>query len=103
MGCAHCSVDSRGDSPTIADCDLFGRILDWIAREDAFDVVAFSGGEPFVERRGLTLACDRLVAAGKRIVLFPRGGWARQARTPARTRRALEQSTTASPSPDALH
>lgn len=103
VGCAHCSVDSRGNSPTIADFDLFGRILDWIAREDAFDVVAFSGGEPFVERRGLTLACDRLAAAGKRIVLFTSGVWARQARTPAWTRRVLEQSTTVYLSTDAFH
>ena len=30
VGCAHCSVDSRRDSPTITDFELYGEILDWL-------------------------------------------------------------------------
>jgi hypothetical protein len=40
-------------------------------------LVGISGGEPFVERRGLTLAMERLAAARKSVVLYTSGVWAR--------------------------
>ena len=56
VGCAHCSVDSRSDSPTISNFDLFAQLLDGICEQTDLQVVGISGGEPFAERRGLTLA-----------------------------------------------
>lgn len=76
VGCEHCSVDSRATSPMITDFERFERIVDWIAGQFALEVVGISGGEPFVERRGLTLATSRFVAAGKRLVVFTSGVWA---------------------------
>ncbi len=83
VGCAHCSVDSRSDSPTISDWQLFGEVVDWFCSQSGPEVVGISGGEPFVERRGLTLASRRLAAAGKRQVVYTSGVWASAAR-PAR-------------------
>ena len=62
VGCAHCSVDSRRDSPTITDFELFGEIVEWLVAQD-HDVIGTSGGEPFVERRGLSLAAPVEVAS----------------------------------------
>jgi hypothetical protein len=76
VGCAHCSVDSRRDSPTIVDFHLFERLIEGICNLEEVQVVGISGGEPFVERRGLTLAADRLSRAGKVIVLYTSGVWA---------------------------
>ena len=76
VGCHHCSVDSRPDSPMIADFELFAVILDWMCANQALSIIGISGGEPFVERRGLTLAIRRFAAAGKRLVVFTSGVWA---------------------------
>src|SRR2546421_2554616 len=73
VGCAHCSVDSRADSPSIADFALFGQIVDAICARPEVRVVGISGGEPFVERRGLTLAARKLFQASKDIVLYTSG------------------------------
>lgn len=103
VGCAHCSVDSRRDSPTIVDFELFGEIVDWLCSEPELDVVGISGGEPFVERRGLTLAVDRLAGAGKRIVIYTSGLWATGAEAPAWVRDVLGRTTTVFLSTDAFH
>jgi organic radical activating enzyme len=103
VGCAHCSVDSRTDSPTIADFELFDGILDWICEQDTFEVVGISGGEPFVERRGLTLAVRRITDAGKRVVLYTSGVWATRPRPPAWIAEMLERATTVCLSTDAYH
>lgn len=76
VGCAHCSVDSRSDSPSIRDFALFEGLLETIASQPKLTTVGISGGEPFVERRGLTLTVDRLRAAGKDLVLYTSGVWA---------------------------
>jgi hypothetical protein len=76
VGCAHCSVDARSDSPTIRDFDRFEAVLAGVCATPELDIVGISGGEPFVERRGLRLAVDRLNHAGKRIVLYTSGVWA---------------------------
>ena len=103
VGCKHCSVDSRPDSPTIQDFALFEEIVDWIAADSGFDVVGISGGEPFVERRGLSLACRRLRAAGKRIVVFTSGIWARQERVPRWIEEVLDGCASIYLSTDAFH
>jgi hypothetical protein len=82
VGCAHCSVDSRADSPTISDFELFGRILEWVAAQPELELVSITGGEPFVERRGLALATRRLGAAGKVLAVYTSGVWANGARIP---------------------
>jgi hypothetical protein len=82
VGCAHCSVDSRTDSPTISDFELFGRMLEWIAAQPELELVLLNGGEPFVERQGLALATRRLGAAGKLLAVYTSGVWANGARIP---------------------
>jgi organic radical activating enzyme len=76
VGCAHCSVDARSDSPTIRDFALFEDIVAGICAQPELTTVGISGGEPFVERRGLTIAIDRLSSADKEIVLYTSGVWA---------------------------
>jgi organic radical activating enzyme len=78
VGCAHCSVDARSDSPMITDWPLFEALLDGLAQREALEIVGISGGEPFVERRGLTLAVEKLRAAGKGVVPYTSGVWARE-------------------------
>lgn len=82
VGCQHCSVDSRPDSPTITNFKLFGEIVDWLCTKPEIEVVGISGGEPFVERRGLTFASRRIADAGKRQVVYTSGVWATGPRPP---------------------
>lgn len=76
VGCAHCSVDSRPDSPRITDLALFEHVVDELVDSD-FPMVGISGGEPFVERLGLPYAVERLADAGKHVVVYSSGFWAR--------------------------
>ena len=76
VGCAHCSVDSRPDSPTVTDFALFTEILAGICSVAEIEAVAVSGGEPFVERRALPLAVRQVRDAGKATVVFTSGYWA---------------------------
>jgi organic radical activating enzyme len=103
VGCAHCSVDSRRDSPTITNFELFGEILDWICDQELLDVVGISGGEPFVERRGLLLAARRITAAGKRLVIYTSGAWGTRPQAPAWIAEVLDRSSTVFLSTDAFH
>jgi hypothetical protein len=75
VGCAHCSVDSRPDSPRITDFALFEEVVAALSTSD-FQLIGISGGEPFIERRGLGLATERLAAAGKDISIVTSGVWA---------------------------
>lgn len=103
VGCAHCSVDSRADSPTIADFELFERILDWIAAQPDLEVVTITGGEPFIERRGLALTTRRLGAAGKVLAVSTSGVWAAGARVPAWIHDVLARCDCVYLSTDAYH
>lgn len=76
VGCAHCSVDSRPDSPTITDRTRFAEIVAAIAGLGPVRAVAITGGEPFAERWGLRLAVTELTRAGKDVVLYTSGYWA---------------------------
>jgi len=102
VGCAHCSVDSRRDSPTIKDFELFGEIVEWLVAQD-YDVIGISGGEPFVERRGLSLAARRITEEGKRLVVYTSGVWAKKPDPPAWIAEVLDRSTTVFLSTDAFH
>jgi hypothetical protein len=88
VGCAHCSVDARRDSARITDFALLAELVDAIAARPEVELVGISGGEPFVERRGLTDAVERLSRAGKQLVVYTSGVWAAP-RTPAWVRRVL--------------
>ena len=101
--CAHCSVDSRRDSPTITDYVLFEQIVDELCAQPELEVVGISGGEPFVEKRGLTLAVERLHAAGKRIVVYTSGHWAIQPEPPKWIASVLDKCETVFLSTDAFH
>ncbi len=78
VGCAHCSVDSRPESPTIRDFATFERLVLGLAAEPELEVIGISGGEPMLERRGLTLAIERLTRPGRSLVLYTSGVWARE-------------------------
>lgn len=101
--CAHCSVDSRRDSPTIRDFAKFEAVLDWICGQSSFGVVGVSGGEPFVERRGLQLAAERITSAGKRLVVYTSGVWATRPSPPAWVSEVLDRCSTVFLSTDAFH
>ncbi|MFJ9445788.1 radical SAM protein [Kitasatospora sp. NPDC101235] len=103
VGCAHCSVDSRPESPRISNFDLFAGIVDQLCGQPRLDLVGISGGEPFVERRGLSLAVDRLVGAGKRIAIYTSGFWAAQEIPPPWIDEVLARTDCIYLSTDAYH
>lgn len=103
VGCAHCSVDSRADSPMITDFGLFDTLLDGICDDYEIRVVGISGGEPFSERRGLTKACEALTACNKSIVIYTSGVWAKSPETAPWIRSVLESCRTVYLSTDSFH
>jgi organic radical activating enzyme len=103
VGCAHCSVDSRRDSATITDYVLFEQLIKAICVDKSLRLVGISGGEPFVERRGLTLAMRQLSAAGKNIALYTSGVWARVGDQPAWIREILPMASCVLLSTDGFH
>lgn len=103
VGCAHCSVDARPLGPRITDWERFEQVLDLLCAEEPLSVVGVSGGEPFVERRGLTLAARRLTDAGKHLVPYTSGNWAASGRVPAWIREVLRLSACLVLSTDSFH
>jgi len=103
VGCAHCSVDSRPDSPVVRDFALFEEILAGLGALPTVEVVAISGGEPFVERRALPLAVNRLREAGKDVVVFTSGFWATGDRCQPWIRDVLASTATVFLSTDSFH
>jgi organic radical activating enzyme len=103
VGCAHCSVDSKADSPRISDHDLFEALLDGICQNKDIQVVGISGGEPFVERQALLSACERLSTAGKQLVIYTSGVWANVQTTPTWIDRVLGLVQTIYLSTDIFH
>jgi hypothetical protein len=102
VGCRHCSVDSRPDSPRITDFGLFEGIVAGLAASPV-RIVGISGGEPFVERRGLSHAVRELDAAGKSVVVYTSGFWARTARAPVWVEAVLDRCSAVFLSTDAFH
>lgn len=101
--CAHCSVNSLPDSPTITDYALFDEILAGIVALAGTPVVAISGGEPFSERPGLCRAVQALRDGGKDIVIFTSGYWAGGSRLQPWIARVLAQTSTVFLSTDSFH
>lgn len=83
VGCAHCSVDSRPDSPRVRDFRLLRAALAALVSRPTVEVVGISGGEPFVERRALPEAVATLAAGGKEVVVYTSGYWAVTPAVPA--------------------
>lgn len=102
VGCKHCSVDSRPDSPRITDFALFEQIVAGLAAAP-LRIVGISGGEPFVERRGLSYAVSELTRAGKSVVVYTSGFWARSTKAPAWIESVIDQCGSVFLSTDAFH
>ena len=103
VGCAHCSVDSRRDSPTITDYPLFGELLAGICAEPEVVLVGISGGEPFIERRGLSMAVAEIANAGKDIAVFTSGVWAVSGSPPRWLHEVLQKVSCVFLSSDSFH
>jgi hypothetical protein len=92
------------DGPRITDWPLFDATVAGIAALPGVEVVAISGGEPFVERRGLPRAVSAFRAAGRDVVVFTSGYWAPEHRDPAAwITDVLSQTATVFLSTDAFH
>lgn len=102
VGCKHCSVDSRPDSPRITDFALFEQVVAGLA-ESPLRIIGISGGEPFVERRGLSYAVRELRRAGKSVVVYTSGFWARTPKAPAWIESVLDLCGCVFLSTDAFH
>lgn len=103
VGCAHCSVSSTREAPTITDFHLFRDILDGLCRKPGIELVGISGGEPFVERSGLMLAVETLRQADKLIVVYTSGVWARGGQAPSWVRSIIADVQLVFLSFDAFH
>jgi len=102
VGCAHCSVDSRADSPMVTDYELFEELVMGITAAP-LPLVGISGGEPFVERRALPLAVDRFRGAGKDVVVYTSGYWASGRRVQPWIADVLRKTSTVFLSTDSFH
>jgi hypothetical protein len=100
--CAHCSVESLRNSPSISDYEKFRSLMADIASISDLRMVGISGGEPFAERKGLQMAVEMLREANLNIVLYTSGYWAKKG-TPAWVEEILAQVGTVFISPDAYH
>lgn len=103
VGCAHCSVDSSRDSPRITDFGLLDELIAGLVSLRGIRVVGVSGGEPFIERRGLTTTVRTLAGAGKQVVIYTSGMWAANADVPRWTSDVLELASCVYLSTDAYH
>ncbi|MEW1718237.1 radical SAM protein [Streptomyces sp. NPDC093109] len=110
VGCGHCSVDSRPDSPRITDFALFEEVVEGICALPDARVIGISGGEPFVERRGLSLASRRIHESGKDLILYTSGFWGppdpgddHAGQAPAWARAVLRRAAAVYLSTDAYH
>jgi hypothetical protein len=103
VGCAHCSVDSRPDSPMVTDYALFDEILAGIVDTPGIELVGISGGEPFVERRALPRAVGRLREGGTEVSVLTSGYWASGGRCQPWIATVLRQIGTIFLSTDSFH
>ncbi len=103
VGCAHCSVDSSRDSPRITNFGLLDELIAGLVSLRGTRVVGVSGGEPFIERRGLTTTVRTLAGAGKQLVIYTSGIWAANADVPRWTAEVLALASCVYLSTDAYH
>lgn len=103
VGCAHCSVDSRSDSPMIRDFKVFEEIIRWMCSNTDLQVIGISGGEPFVEKKGLIFASELIEKANKKQIIFTSGIWAKSNKPPIWIRQVLARCICVYLSTDAYH
>ncbi|MEV7008509.1 radical SAM protein [Streptosporangium sp. NPDC051022] len=103
VGCAHCSVDSRADGPRITDHALLEEMVEGLCADERLRVVGVSGGEPFVERRGLGYAARRVHESGKALVPYTSGYWGSAGEPPGWIRAVLRLSACVVLGTDAHH
>lgn len=101
--CAHCSVDSRADSPGIHDFELFSCLVDGICKQQQLKVVGISGGEPFVERKALAATTAKLRRHNKSVVIYTSGVWAKARLSPPWIKTVLKACSTVYLSTDTFH
>jgi pyruvate-formate lyase-activating enzyme len=82
VGCAHCSVESRPDSPRIVDQGLFRDVLAGVLSVPGLELIGVSGGEPFVERSALSHLVRECSRASRKVVLYTSGFWAANGKPP---------------------
>ena len=102
VGCRHCSVDSRAESSTIKDFQLFERIVEDLSNS-SLEMIGVSGGEPFIEKKGLSLAVTRFSQANKKIVLYTSGVWAQKAVIPSWIEQVVSSASCIFLSTDGFH
>ncbi|MEV1169931.1 radical SAM protein [Nonomuraea sp. NPDC049784] len=102
VGCAHCSVDSRPDSPRIRDFRLFEQVVEGLCAS-SYGLIGISGGEPFIERRGLSYATERLRDAGKDVSIVTSGVWATSADPPEWIKKVIRRCGCLILSTDVFH
>jgi pyruvate-formate lyase-activating enzyme len=102
VGCAHCSVDSRPDSPRIKDQGLFREVVAGVLSVPSFELIGVSGGEPFIERRALSYLVQECSIRGLGVVLYTSGVWAVNG-TPNWICEVLDRATAVVLSTDAFH
>jgi len=96
-------VDSRKDSPRITDYDLFHDIVAGIVARPAVEMIGITGGEPFIERRGLSYAVQEFSSTGKCVAIFTSGVWARESSVPQWVTDLLPEVSCILLSMDAFH
>jgi organic radical activating enzyme len=102
VGCGHCSVDSRPDSPKVSDYPLFEGVVEALCAS-RFRLIGVSGGEPFVERRALSHVARRVIESGKELVVYTSGVWATSTDPPRWIREVIRKCSCMFLSTDAFH
>lgn len=87
----------------ITDFPLFKDIVDRLCAQPDLDVIGVSGGEPFMERRGLSLVARRVVEADKRLVVYTSGHWGVQPTPTPWIAQVLRRTSTVFLSTDGFH
>ena len=101
--CKHCSVSATKNGPTIQDYELFESLLDHALELPSLEVVGVSGGEPFVEKKGLQMVAAKVKAAQKKLVIYTSGVWAVNKKPPPWIQDVLSQCVTVYLSTDQFH
>ena len=101
--CDHCSVSSRRDSPSITDYDRFDNLLEGVFSLPKLELLGVSGGEPFVEKRGLQMVAVKTREHHLPLVVYTSGVWAVDEKTPQWIKSVLRACTAVYLSTDLFH
>lgn len=87
----------------IEDWALFDAVLEALATQPRLRLIGISGGEPFVERKGLCRAVEKLTAANRQVVLYTSAIWANVPEIPKWISSVLAKTSSVFLSTDAFH